>query len=92
MFTVIGDMIHWDGQPVAVFRRDVIPSMRETVETALDDTLSGPCPDCASFEEDLKAADAANAEKDDECEKLTRELIDAETKRDAYAAMLGIKP
>ena len=90
MFTVIGDMIHWDGQPVAVFRRDVIPTVRETVETALGDSIDA-CPECAAFEEDLRAADAANAEKNDECEKLTRELIDAETERDAYAAMLGIK-
>lgn len=35
MFTIQGDLILWDGEPVAVLFPDVLPSVRATVEDRL---------------------------------------------------------
>lgn len=97
MFQIIADIIYYDRQPVAVFRQDVIPTVRETVEDYLQghdsDEEPEACPDCGRLSDQIDELEAEHEVQLSDLEtRLEDQIIELRSQRDSYAALLGIKP
>lgn len=97
MFQIIADIIYYDRQPVAVFRQDVIPTVRETVEDYLQghnpDEEPEECGECDSLANQIDELEKAHENNLSDLEtRLEDQIIELRSQRDSYAALLGIKP
>lgn len=84
MINIIGDLIEYNGERVAVMRQDVTPTTRAAFERALSE-VDEPC-ECDEDEND----DTEDGE-DDTVTRLTTELESAQSELRALRALLGIK-